>query len=238
MTCANCDHTATADCDYNETQHPATCVKGAYTTYECKLCGYSFDGEATAADPANHVHTEDVAETDPTCTEHGYTAGVYCNDCEQFISGHEEKDLAAHTLRHVDAKAPTCSAYGNIEYYVCEVCGRIFADAEATDELTASGTVIAATLEHSLEHVPAKAATATADGNIEYWYCAQCGKYFADAAATRQIDRSKTVIPATDKDSGDCPYCGKNHNDKMYGWIIHLLHIIAYYFLILVNIFK
>lgn len=32
-----------------------------------------------------------------------------------------------------------------------------------------------------LEHVPAKAPTTSADGNIEYWYCPACGRYFADA---------------------------------------------------------
>lgn len=44
-----------------------------------------------------------------------------------------------------------------------------------------------------LQHFPAVAATTDAEGNTEYWYCGGCGKYFADAAATREITRADTV---------------------------------------------
>ncbi len=53
-----------------------------------------------------------------------------------------------------------------------------------------------------LKHFPAKAATKTAAGNTEYWYCADCGKYFADAAATKEIKQADTVtakLPGTTK---------------------------------------
>ena len=39
---------------------------------------------------------------------------------------------------------------------------------------------------HALQHVEAVAATCTKDGNIEYWYCPDCGKYFSDAAGTQE----------------------------------------------------
>lgn len=44
-----------------------------------------------------------------------------------------------------------------------------------------------------LKHVDAKAATAAAEGNIAYWYCGDCGKYFSDAAAKTEITRADTV---------------------------------------------
>ena len=44
-----------------------------------------------------------------------------------------------------------------------------------------------------LQHFPAVAATTDAEGNKEYWYCGGCGKYFADAAAAREITRADTV---------------------------------------------
>ncbi len=47
---------------------------------------------------------------------------------------------------------------------------------------------------HDLKHVEAKAATAEADGNIEYWYCEGCDKYFSDAAATKEITKESTVV--------------------------------------------
>lgn len=45
-----------------------------------------------------------------------------------------------------------------------------------------------------LEHVEAKAATTEAEGNIEYWVCSGCSKYFADAAAREEIEQASTVL--------------------------------------------
>lgn len=45
----------------------------------------------------------------------------------------------------------------------------------------------------ALQHVDAKAATTEAEGNIEYWYCAGCGKYYSDAAAANEITQAQTV---------------------------------------------
>ena len=46
----------------------------------------------------------------------------------------------------------------------------------------------------ALEHVKAKAATKDAEGNIEYWYCKDCNKYFSDKETTKEISKSSTVI--------------------------------------------
>ena len=45
-----------------------------------------------------------------------------------------------------------------------------------------------------LKHFPAKRATTRAEGNIEYWYCSGCGKYYRDEAATKEITQKDTVI--------------------------------------------
>ena len=50
-------------------------------------------------------------------------------------------------------------------------------------------------LHGNLAHSPAKAATASAEGSIEYWYCASCGRYFADKNAQQEITQAETVIP-------------------------------------------
>lgn len=44
-----------------------------------------------------------------------------------------------------------------------------------------------------LKHIDAKAATAAEEGNIAYWYCDGCNKYFSDAAAKAEITRADTV---------------------------------------------
>lgn len=49
---------------------------------------------------------------------------------------------------------------------------------------------------HSLEHHDRKEATCTEDGNIEYWYCEKCGKYFVDSDGKTQIPVEETVIEA------------------------------------------
>ena len=46
----------------------------------------------------------------------------------------------------------------------------------------------------NLVNVPAKAATTSAEGNIEYWHCGGCGKYYKDAAAQDEITQKDTVI--------------------------------------------
>ena len=44
-----------------------------------------------------------------------------------------------------------------------------------------------------LKHIDAKAATAAEEGNIAYWYCDGCKKYFSDAAAIKEITKAATV---------------------------------------------
>ena len=46
------------------------------------------------------------------------------------------------------------------------------------------------------EHVDAKAATEKEEGNIEYWFCPDCGKYFKNADLTEEVSYEQTVIPA------------------------------------------
>ena len=60
---------------------------------------------------------------------------------------------------------------------------------------------------HRMTRIPAKTASCTENGNIEYWICDQgenpCGRYFTDAIGTTEIDRADTVIPAAGHDFGD-----------------------------------
>ena len=49
--------------------------------------------------------------------------------------------------------------------------------------------------QHQLTHVPAKSPTTSEAGNIEYWYCAACGRYFADSTGAKEITKADTVIP-------------------------------------------
>ena len=70
----------------------------------------------------------------------------------------------------------------------------MFEDEAGTKPLTDKDVEISAT-GHDLEHVAAKEPTKTATGNIEYWHCKRCDKYFSDKDATAEIRKEDTVIP-------------------------------------------
>ena len=77
----------------------------------------------------------------------------------------------------------------------CDGCGKVLTGHTDTDNnhvCDLCGEVL-----HDLKHVPASAATSRVNGNIEYWHCEGCGKYYADAKARTEITQASTVIPAT-----------------------------------------
>ncbi len=105
------------------------------------------------------------------------------------------------TLEKIPAKAATCTEKGNSEYWYCENYDKYFSDENGVNEITAKDTVIPAT-GHELTKVAAKEPTSTQAGNIEYWVCNNCGKYFSDENGVNEITYESTVIPATGHSSG------------------------------------
>ena len=83
-------------------------------------------------------------------------------------TGSETKDCSGGTA--------TCT-----EKAKCSVCGAGYGDLNPAHHA-------------NLVNVPAKAATTSAEGNIEYWHCGGCGKYYKDAAAQDEITQEDTVI--------------------------------------------
>ena len=75
---------------------------------------------------------------------------------------------------HSGGKA-TCTAKA-----VCEICKASYGSLDPNNHT-------------DLKHIDAKAATAAEEGNIAYWYCDGCKKYFSDAAATKEITKAATV---------------------------------------------
>ena len=66
------------------------------------------------------------------------------------------------------------------ERAVCEVCGKAYGEPDPKNHT-------------DLKHFPAKAATEDAEGNIEYWYCIGCGKYYSDKDGTKELAKADTV---------------------------------------------
>ena len=66
------------------------------------------------------------------------------------------------------------------ERAVCEVCGKAYGEPDPKNHT-------------DLKHNEAKAATEDSEGNIEYWYCSGCGKYYGDKDGTKEIKKADTV---------------------------------------------
>lgn len=66
------------------------------------------------------------------------------------------------------------------EKAVCEYCGKAYGKTDSNNHT-------------DLKHIDAKAATKTAEGNIEYWYCGGCDKYYSDKDGINEIKKADTV---------------------------------------------
>ena len=143
-----------------------------------------------------------------------------CDDCGKIISNHEDGDndhvcdICRKTIsNHVDADnnhiCDICKriisnhADGNHDH-ICDICskaisnhtgGTAYCNAAKVCEYCGKGYGDKDPAHHAnLVNVPAKAATTSAEGNIEYWHCGGCGKYYKDAAAQDEIKQEDTVI--------------------------------------------
>ena len=174
----------------------ATCTEKGYTgdTY-CKGCNAKLsDGKDIPA--AGHDWAAATCTTPKTCkvckvTEGdvaGHTGGTanchakaVCEVCKQEYG---TVDATKHDggTEIKNAKAATCTEKGYTGDTYCKGCNAKLSDGK---DIPAAG--------HKLKHVPAKNPTTFVAGNIEYWYCTVCGKYFRDAAATKEITKEATV---------------------------------------------
>ena len=166
------------ECGY-ECQHDggtATCTEKAV----CDVCGSSYG----AINPDNH--TGEIVWT-KTATAH--SSKYSC--CDAVVAAEEahewENGVCAecgYECQH-DGGTATCT-----EKAVCDICG------EEYGELNASNHT-------NLVKTEAKAVTHMTEGNIEYWYCDGCDKYFSDKAGTQEIALADTVIPKLTEHTAD-----------------------------------
>lgn len=84
-----------------------------------------------------------------------------------------------HTkLKEIPAKDATCTEAGNIAYWTCPDCNKLFSDAACTKEIEKADTETSAQGHDYGTLIAAKAATCTEDGNEAYYQCSRCSKYF------------------------------------------------------------
>ena len=186
---------------YLKNQKEATCFEEGYTgDIYCSDCNEKIaDGQSIAKNAHNPASVW-------TTNEHDHWKECQTVGCGNVI------DKAAHS-----GGEATC-----VSKAVCEVCKAQYGDVDATNhkhteirdakpateqekgytgdtwcidcnKKITTGSEIAM-LEHKLTLVEAKDATVTEQGNIKYYYCENCGKYFADVAGAKEISLSETVI--------------------------------------------
>ena len=97
---------------------------------------------------------EVIENVEPTCTEYGYTTHK-CSLCNSIVKVYKDDVLKPHTLTHHEAKAATCTEAGNIEYWQCSVCNKLFSDEATTKEITDAASLV----------IPAKGHTFDREGN-------------------------------------------------------------------------
>ena len=198
----------------------------------CDLCGKTISNHEDADN--NHIcdycgktiSNHEDANKDHVCDYCGKTISNHedadkdhiCDHCGKVISNHEDvsKDHVCDYCgkvfsNHEDAdKDHVCDCCGKVitnhiggketcrDKAVCEVCGKSYGKLDPNNHT-------------DLKHFPAKAATEDADGNIEYWYCSGCNKYYSDKDGTKEIKKADTVT-AKLKDDSKSPQTGDTSN--------------------------
>ena len=209
-----------------DAKEPTCTAEGNNAYYTCSVCDKVFKDEAgtqpttvEAETLKKKAHTPVVdAAVAATCEKTGLTEGSHCSVCNEVLVAQKVVDKIPHTLTKTDAKAATCTEDGNNEYYSCSACGKVFKDSDGKTETTVEAETIAAT-GHTMTKTDAKDATCTEDGNIAYWYCSVCKKYFSDENGTTEIALDDTVVKAhhtmTKTDAKE-PTCTAEGNNAYY----------------------
>lgn len=137
-----------------------------------------------------------------------------------------------HTTTLVPATPKTCTTDGNKEHYKCNVCGDLFADAGAVNQLTEGQVKIPAGHEYG-DLVPKQEPTCKHTGMQAHYKCSVCNKYF-DESKTEKTETELTIpvnpnahdfgawieeVPATCKDTGvkaheDCNRCNRHFDES------------------------
>ena len=106
----------------------------------------------------------------------GHTFGEWTSNGD----GTHSRECTVDGCKGVETMACSGGTATCTEKAVCEVCGKAYGKPDSNNHT-------------DLKHIDAKAATKTAEGNIEYWYCGGCDKYYSDKDGINEIKKADTV---------------------------------------------
>ena len=141
----------------------ATCTEKAVYYKSCAVCGLSSEGTA-----------DEATFFSGNALDHNWGAWTQNSD-EKTHTRICKRDTSHTETENCRGGTATCKDKAK-----CAVCGKTYGELDAKNHA-------------DLKHVPAKAATRTAEGNIEYWHCDGCNKYYSDKGGTKEIKKADTV---------------------------------------------
>ena len=106
----------------------------------------------------------------------GHTFGEWASNGD----GTHSRECTVDGCKGVETMACSGGKATCTEKAVCEYCGKAYGKTDSNNHT-------------DLKHIDAKAATKTAEGNIEYWYCGGCDKYYSDKDGINEIKKADTV---------------------------------------------
>ena len=182
-------------------QHPTDHVWGSWQhddTQHWRCC--TVPG-CTAEKRENHT-----TDTPATCT----TKAV-CTVCKSQYGKFDTHNHPAAKVTSTAATAPTCGSKGNQAYSYCAACQKYFKDGDKNLYDDATHFAIAALTHRSATKTAAVAPTCEVGGNQAYWYCADCGNYYADKdgkldSTTASASNAPFLLSALGHDYEGQPY--------------------------------
>lgn len=140
-----------------------------YVNYEIVVSDHTFESEIITE--ADNYHSATIKYT---CTECDYS---YIEEGVEYCDHQWSSEYAVDKLA-------TCTEEGS-ESIHCMLCGKVKEDTIRVIPKT----------NHDLIKIDAKEPTEDEKGNIEYWICSVCGRYFSDQEGNNQISKQDTIIP-------------------------------------------
>lgn len=135
-----------------------------------------------------------------------YTNSDGTQSVEYFLDGDRGKDKLGTVetqIKNGENWDGTITEGDNTARLKVQFWGRTF----YTDEFNLTGvTVEPHDPSHKLTHVAKKEPACGTAGNVEYWTCSICNRYFSDAAGENEIAKSNLIIPAESHEWGEVSY--------------------------------
>ena len=157
---------------------------------EARTCSKCKKEETRSVDKLEHDLSK-VESKEPGCETEGNIEYLTCSMCKGCFDNDENPisegsviiPANGHTWSDwTTTTEPTCTKYGE-DTRTCSVCSK--AETRTVDKLP-----------HQLKHVDAVAPACESAGNIEYYACDSCGRFFDNETYQNELTEADVAVPA------------------------------------------